>query len=104
MGEYATWFARAGNLWPGAAQAPAGVPLPCAPQPPLEGALNMLLLALPVVQAQRGAAQAFRNLCIRCAGRLSQPAALRGVCRMVRGAVAAVGAAVMCSSEALALT
>lgn len=89
IGEYAAWFGRAGSL-PAAVTA-ASAPVTAAamggassgntgtgPQPPLEPALNLLLVALPVPEAQRGAAQAFRNVCIRCCNLLSSPATLRG--------------------------
>ena len=80
IGEYAVWFSKAEALAAAAAAAlsGAGGAQPAVAAPPLEGALRLLLGALEVQPACRASAQAFRNLCVRCAERLSDGGMLRG--------------------------
>jgi hypothetical protein len=65
IGQFATWFGRS------AAPAHGG-------PSPLPGALQLLLHCLALPAAWHHAAQAFRNLCVRCAALLSEPSTLKG--------------------------
>ncbi len=53
VGEYAAWFGKAEGA-------------------PLEGALRLLLAGLAYPGAWKHAAHAFRNMCVRCGGRLQE--------------------------------